>query len=393
MKKRADGRYCKQILVGYLPNGKRKMKTIYGRTIKEIEKKERELRQQIDDGIIISSKVDNLIFETWATEWLRTYKLGSVENATYAMYENAINTYLIPEFGNILLKDLKTIQIQKLLNRIIADDKIRTAEICKLTMKQIIQQAIYNRLLNYDITIGLQLIKKQHNTKRALTEFEKNAIECATLSGKQKLFLDIMRYAGLRRGEALALTVEDIDFINSNIVINKSLEFIKNEYRLKSPKSNSSIRNVPIPQILKEELYDYINSLKGEKLFCALKSKDYMTKSSFRKFWDGIIKTIISASHSIKAEKYDNCTISFTPHICRHTYATDIYYAGVDVKTAQYLLGHSSINITLDIYTHLDKKKTNDSINKIDEYLSQSKISQLNKLECNNEKEKTPETA
>ena len=55
MKRRADGRYCKQIFVGYKPDGTRKMKTIYGKTVKEVEKKERELRSQIDKGLNISS--------------------------------------------------------------------------------------------------------------------------------------------------------------------------------------------------------------------------------------------------------------------------------------------------------------------------------------------------
>lgn len=50
-KRRADGRYCKQILVGYTPDGKRKMKNVYGKTIKEVEQKERELRDNIENGI------------------------------------------------------------------------------------------------------------------------------------------------------------------------------------------------------------------------------------------------------------------------------------------------------------------------------------------------------
>ena len=77
-----------------------------------------------------------------------------------------------------------------------------------------------------------------------------------------------------------------------------------------------------------------------------------MTVSSFRKFWKGIIKTTELPN-------------DVTPHILRHTYATKLYYAGVDLKTAQYLLGHSNIQITLEIYTHLDKLKTNDIGDKI----------------------------
>lgn len=92
-----------------------------------------------------------------------------------------------------------------------------------------------------------------------------------------------------------------------------------------------------------------------------------MTKSSYRKFWLGIIKTLNQSS---------DISIDFTPHICRHTYATTLYYSGVDIKTAQYLLGHSSLQMTLQVYTHLDKDRMTDEISKLNEYVSQSKISQ-----------------
>ena len=57
-----------------------------------------------------------------------------------------------------------------------------------------------------------------------------------------------------------------------------------------------------------------------------------------------------------------------TPHMFRHTYATSLYYSGVDIKTAQYLLGHSSIQMTLDVYTHLDNEKITDSKAKLDAF-------------------------
>ncbi|MBQ2671186.1 MAG: tyrosine-type recombinase/integrase [Clostridia bacterium] len=59
---------------------------------------------------------------------------------------------------------------------------------------------------------------------------------------------------------------------------------------------------------------------------------------------------------------------AYAPHIFRHTYTTNLYYAGVDIKTAQYLLGHSDIKMTLEIYTHLDNKRVDESTKKLNEY-------------------------
>ena len=67
--------------------------------------------------------------------------------------------------------------------------------------------------------------------------------------------------------------------------------------------------------------------------------------------------------------------ISFTPHIFRHTYATNLYYAGIDIKSAQYLPGHSSLDMTLRIYTHLDSKRSNNMAReKIKNFFSQSNV-------------------
>lgn len=76
-KKRADGRYCKQILVGYKPDGKRQMKTIYGKTIREVEQKERDIREQIDMGIKV---VDIITTGEWADTWLKTFKSNIAHN-------------------------------------------------------------------------------------------------------------------------------------------------------------------------------------------------------------------------------------------------------------------------------------------------------------------------
>lgn len=102
-----------------------------------------------------------------------------------------------------------------------------------------------------------------------------------------------------------------------------------------------------------------------------------MSKSSFRRFWDNImdkINTAAGGQNWNKRSKNVNRIIAIssdiTPHIFRHTFATTLYNAGVDVKTAQYLLGHSNIQVTLDIYTHLEKINNNSVTEKINNYFN-----------------------
>ena len=72
------------------------------------------------------------------------------------------------------------------------------------------------------------------------------------------------------------------------------------------------------------------------------------------------------------------CDITFTPHIFRHTYATNLYYAKIDIKRTQYLMGHSSIEMTLKTYTHLDNLSSSNTVSEtLNNFFSQSKISQI----------------
>ena len=87
--------------------------------------------------------------------------------------------------------------------------------------------------------------------------------------------------------------------------------------------------------------------------------KDYQ----FKKMWDDFKKVYVRDISEVKSD--------ITPHIFRHTYATMLYNAGVDIKTAQYLLGHATIQMTLDIYTHLQEGKEKVAIEKLNTLLAE----------------------
>ena len=128
-----------------------------------------------------------------------------------------------------------------------------------------------------------------------------------------------------------------------------------------TPKSHSSNRTIPIPDVLIDDLKTHIKSLKGEYLFevDGALMKDYQ----FKKMWDNFKKVYVRDVSEIKPD--------ITSHIFRHTYATMLYNAGVDIKTAQYLLGHATIQMTLDIYTHLQEGKEKVAIEKLNNLLSE----------------------
>lgn len=284
----------------------------------------------------------------------------------------------IPAIGDIRLKALKANNIQEIINKNIQEGHHRTAELIRLTMQQIIRQAVIEGFIYKDISLGISLPPKPHSQKRALTDAEKKLILAAPLSPKERTFINILYYTGVRRGEALALTKGDIDFINKTISINKNLVMKNNESVIKpSPKTNAGIRELPIPEKLYDTLKNYVSSLTSQYLFTK-NDGELMSRSAFRRFWDNILDQINIAAGGTRYTRTDRKTDTenpmqliaddITPHLFRHTYATTLYYAGIDIKTAQYLLGHSSIQMTMDLYTHLDSGKILNSKDKLDAF-------------------------
>lgn len=366
-KKRPDGRYATSTIVGYTDDGKPKRKTLYGRTITELDKKVAEFKSLQNKGIIIND--EGITVAQWGTKWLKLYKSAKEYN-TYAMYLNALNTHIIPALGGIRLSALKSYHIQEMLNNIISVGHHRTAEIVRLTIKQIIQQAIINEYIYKDVSLKVSLPQSEKKEKRALTANEMSLIKQSKLTQRERTFVDLLYYTGVRRGEALALTVKDIDFINRKLIINKNLILKDGESHIKnSPKTNAGNRLIPLPTKLLSELKEYLTNTSSIYLFTK-QNGELMTKSSFRRFWDNILDKMNIAAGGDKFSRSETAIRlipkDITPHIFRHTYATNLYYAGIDVKTAQHLLGHSNIQITLEIYTHLDESnisKASDILN------------------------------
>lgn len=225
--------------------------------------------------------------------------------------------------------------------------------------------------------------KKEKPKKRALTDGEQAIIQKADLDIKERAFIDLLYYTGLRRGEALALMVSDVDFVNKKITVNKNLVFKGNESEIKpSPKSNAGNRSMPLPDNLMHSLKELIRINSGMYIFTKQDS-GIMTHSAFRRFWDSIIDkfNIAAGGEKFKRSDMEHSAVplrliadDITPHLFRHTYATSLYNAGIDIKTAQYLLGHSSIQLTLDIYTHLDNSRIESATTQLNSFFDSQMI-------------------
>lgn len=381
--KRADGRYQSQIYLGTDANGKRIVKTLYGRTQKELEEKERILKVRLSKGFDIMA--ERKTFGEWAELFMEAKRAENISTGRLANYGYALEKFA-PIFSYPLEK-LYPIDFQRIIDAWAQENpntKKPSSKALLTEMKRaaggVYRMAISNRVVEFNpITdVRISAIQKKE-PKRILTEEEQRWIR--EMPHRAQAAAMIMLYAGLRRGELVPLMWSDIDFAAGTISVTKTVECVNGKFLLKNgAKSESSVRTITMPQILKE----FLLRLRQEKIVSLYVVPDakgcMMSEMAFRRMWSSYMTQLnfrygdfsaYGRMTSVHDPKGVPMVIEgFSAHQLRHTYASMLYMAGVDVVTAKELMGHADVQTTLEIYTHLSKSHKVKEISKLDEYLA-----------------------
>ena len=381
---RADGRIAVQVYLGCDENGKRKYKTVYGSTQKDADEKADTVKAMLRKGLNITTS--NNTFNDWADLWI-TVKSTEASFKHIRTY-NGLLAHFRAAFGDVPISKIRQVDIQNVIISNAAKNPNtnkpaakKTLHALKSTVVQIFQLAIENRIIDYNPAQNVKIpANAPQDKRRALTDEEQKWITDTEHRAKPAAM--IMMYAGLRRGELIPLMWRDIDLDEHTITVNKSVEVVNNQFIVKDgAKTAAGERVIDIPGVLVE----YLKNLKNEPrngLYVCVNAKGFMhTDTSWRRMWDSYLLDLnikygdFSGYMKAPKSKYDPAGVPFvipriTPHWLRHTYATLLYFAGVDVMTARDQMGHADIKTLLDIYTHLDKLHKRKAMSKLDEYLN-----------------------
>lgn len=394
-KKRADGRYVKQVYIGRGEDGRRQYKTVYGATQKEANDKALEVRIQLKKGIDVSAGRDT--FEDWAKRWL-SLKQREVSSKQLRCYQTSVR-YLADGLGSLPIGKVRTADVQDVVLNLAEKNphtgrpsSRRVLSDLRMTARQVFRFAIENRVLDYNPGDAVRLpANAPKTTRRALSDEEIGWIQETPHRARRAAM--IMLYAGLRRGELIPLTWADIDLDGAAIRVCKSAEMVGGLPRVKPhTKTAAGMRTVNIPRIL----VDFLREEKAEEereagrraekvaalrpLVCPSASGGLMSDSAFDRLWESYM-TELNLRHGDFRDlpkrpqsKFDPAGVPmrierFTAHCLRHTFATLLYKAGVDVLTAKAQLGHADVKTTLQIYTHLDDQYQRSSMDRLDAYL------------------------
>lgn len=352
-KVRKDGRYTASVTIGKLPNGNPKRKYVYAMSPNELDKKIVELKNNYYKGTISD---DSTSFETWAKKWYEL-NISQREYGTQKEITYLLNKYIFPSIGIMKIKEIKPYHIKELMLNM---KNIPSTEKKVLQLiKRILADAIANDIIYKNIAYNIKSTKVISKEKKPLTLEEDKILLDTAKKHKYGTFILLMRYTGLRREEIVALTNDDVNLDKMKLSVNKAVTFIHNKPIVKSTKSKKP-RVVDIPDILLPFLSKHMNN-ESPYLFTKQTNITEMLSESATK---RLLESFLYACNKNRENK-----ICFTFHQLRHSYCTMLYYAGIKIKKAQELMGHSSADLVYNIYTHLDEQRENSEI-LINNYIS-----------------------
>lgn len=369
--KRADGRYSVQVYLGKDADGKRKYKAFYGSTQKEAAAKAEEYRAALGRGMDPERQRET--FGTLLDALIAAKRAQGVRPKTLEIYASAKKHYaaLTPRPA----AELRSGDFQSVLNTLADWHDGRAPlshrslcafyDIAKASYAQAIPEILlYNPLERVIIPAGAPA-----QQRLPITEAQQAWVRDTPHRAQRAAML--MLYAGLRRGEACALTWADIDLDAATIRVTKSFDLSARE--VKTPKTAAGVRTVNIPQLL----VDYLRTQQDGFLYVVHTATGApFSANVWRQVWRSYMLDLnVRYGYGGNASKYDPAGLpiliqTFTAHQLRHTFCTMLYLSGVDVLTARDQMGHTDISTTLGIYTHLDKKYKRSSMDKLNDFLS-----------------------
>lgn len=299
---------------------------------------------------------ETILFKHVATAWLEEKK-EYIKISTYMYYRFEMETYILPQLGEEPLVEVneKTVQQTVLFwqrqgGKGHAPLKKSTVQNLTMLVKQCLRHAVKEGYIQ-ECSMRMQYIPTDVEKKqKVFSENEQTELVKAVLANPNSKTVGILLClsSGLRIGEVCALRWEDIDFDNRMLHVTKTLQRIykvdsvpHTEIVISSPKTRKSIRDVPLSDNMTDLLLK--TSPQNKTGYLLTNEEHYVEPRTFRKFYMKFLET-----HQIKGLNF---------HCLRHTFATRCIENGGDYKSVSEILGHTTINTTLNMYVHPQEKE------------------------------------
>lgn len=341
--------------------------SVYGNTVNECQEKELDLRDQIRNGLYVSNR--NITLNAYYKEW-KVSREGTVKGSTEYNIDIRYRKHIAPVFGKkkvTLIERREITKFQKVLKKNL---KASTVNIIVTDLKNILSDAVMDGIISKSPAVGIKDLKAEdkpasETIHRALTVYEQ---EQFMKYAKDEWLYELLAFllcTGMRFGEAASLTWKNIDHVNNVIHVTSTVTLDnKGNRTVGTPKSKSSDRDVPmndsIKSILRSQkakqslLYGNVIDM-SQRVFIGAKEGIVSNKSTNNAIGN-VLLTL--GSEGIEIEP-------FTVHALRDTFATRYIEQGGNPQTLKTILGHSSLSMTMDLYSHVLPNTKQEEMNNI----------------------------
>ena len=312
--------------------------SVYADTQVELGKKYADKLHELENGLEIVG--GNTLISTWAERCIESYKTGQKEN-TRKTYLRRVRHCILNEIGSRTVGDVTPMELQHVLNLQKGKSKTQINEVYQ-ALRFIFRHAVENHLRSDDPTLYLEKPAGVQHARRALTPAERTAVLDVAKTDRRYYFYLLMLLCGCRPSEAAECQGRDISIASGCYMLH-----------IRGTKTKNADRYVPIPNefamiINKTAAFEYIACTNdGRKIT----NKDRLWKSFKRQL-----------NLYLGCKTYRNTLIppyplapDLVPYCLRHEYCSDLARKGIDIRTAQKLMGHSNIQMTANIYTHVER--------------------------------------
>jgi integrase len=295
----------------------------------------------------------NLTVEQYLTSWLAHSVKGTVSRATYDGYSRDVNHHIIPDLGRRKLKELIPGDIRRLYCKMAEKGlKDRSIEYVHTTLRKSLKAAVVDKLITHNPTDGVKPIKTPTGAAKESKALDSSQVkvllEAASESRFEALYV-VAIHTGLRRGELLGLKWTDVDLDAGTLTVRHSLDV---DGTFKAPKNRGARRTLKVTHRALDALKAHKVRQNAERLQAGPRWRDNNL------IFPNTVGKPMNAGNLYRREfqplleRADLAEEGFTIHSLRHTFATTLAEKGVHPSTAQKMLGHSDIRMTLAIYTH-----------------------------------------
>ena len=361
--KRKDGRWEARIIMKYDEQDKPCYKSFYASSYTEVKEKVKSYqKQEIKPKTITCKTVDEV-----CNEWLESMRVR-IKQSTYALYYTKITKHIIPYFKDIKVDKVSNDMVNRFIREKSENGRLnKQGGLSPKTINDLVsmlnQILIFAQKKAYIRGYVPDLIKPKQEQQEliVLTKSEQKELVRYLQQDTDKIKLGVLisLYTGIRLGELCALKWSDINIQSGTLKIDKTIQRIKNTDKyattktkiiIDKPKSQKSLRVVPIPSFLHDKLLSQKNRY-WNNCYLLSGTNNYIDPRTYQLNFK---KILIQAN--IREVNY---------HALRHTFATRAIESGMDIKTLSVLLGHSSVKFTLERYVHTSEELKRECVEKL----------------------------